>query len=156
MHKVFKNKAQRCSTPLMILILRILIFSITLLHLCNFKCCIDTWLWSFYFKVFHKAITFNDFLFKINRKDSSNCGFCKTFPESIIHVFIANVNMLILFGKKCWGFKISMILIFWSQILIKFLVFRKKTSYLVVLHCPSLICENWKKLWSLLLGWLLM
>ena len=57
------------------------------IHLRNFKCCIDTRLRSFYFKVFHKAIAFNDFLFKINRKDSPNCDFCNKFPESIVHVF---------------------------------------------------------------------
>ena len=57
------------------------------IHLRNFKCCIDTRLRSFYFKVFHKAIAFNDFLFKINRKDSPICDLCKKFPESIIHVF---------------------------------------------------------------------
>ena len=32
---------------------------------------------SFYLKVFHKAITFNDFIFKIIRKDSPNCDFCE-------------------------------------------------------------------------------
>ena len=57
------------------------------IHLRNFKCSIDTKLRSFYFKVFHKAIAFNDFLFKINRKDSPNCNFCKKFPESSIHIF---------------------------------------------------------------------
>ena len=40
-----------------------------------------------YFKVFHKAIAFNEFLFKINIKDSPNCDFCKTITESFIHVF---------------------------------------------------------------------
>ena len=40
------------------------------IHLRNFKCCIETKLRSFYFKIFHTAIAFNDFLFKINRKDS--------------------------------------------------------------------------------------
>ena len=29
----------------------------------------------------------NDFLFKINRRNSSNCDFCDKFPESIIHIF---------------------------------------------------------------------
>ena len=57
------------------------------IHIRNFKCSIDTKLRSFYFKVFHKAIAFNDFLFKIKRKDSPLCDFCKQFPESIIHVF---------------------------------------------------------------------
>ena len=37
-------------------------------------------------KVFHKAIAFNNFLFKINRKDSPNSDFCKNYPESIIHI----------------------------------------------------------------------
>ena len=39
------------------------------------------------FKIFHKAIAFNDFLFKINRRNSPNCNFCDKFPESIIHIF---------------------------------------------------------------------
>ena len=38
-------------------------------------------------KFSHKAIAFNDFLFKINRKDFPICDFCKKFSESIIHVF---------------------------------------------------------------------
>ena len=57
------------------------------IHIRNFKCLIDTRLRSFYFKIFHKAIAFNDFLFKINRKNSPNCDFCDKFPESIIHIF---------------------------------------------------------------------
>ena len=54
-----------------------------------FKCCIETKLRSFYFKIFHKAIPFNDFfLFKINRKASVCHDFCKKKnPEAIIHVF---------------------------------------------------------------------
>ena len=31
------------------------------IHVRNFKCSIDTCLRSFYFKIFHKAIAFNDF-----------------------------------------------------------------------------------------------
>ena len=57
------------------------------IHTRNFKCSVDTRLRSFYFKIFHKAIAFNDFLFKINRKDSPNCAFCDEVPESIIHIF---------------------------------------------------------------------
>ena len=56
-------------------------------HFTNFKCSIDTRLRSFYFKIFHNAIAFNDFLFKINRKDSPNCIFCNNHPETIIHFF---------------------------------------------------------------------
>ena len=33
------------------------------------------------------AIAFNYFLFKIKRKDSPDCVFCKQFPETIIHFF---------------------------------------------------------------------
>ena len=58
------------------------------IHIRNFKCSIDTRLRSFYFKIFHKAIALNDFLFKINRKNSPNCDFCDKFPESIIHIFL--------------------------------------------------------------------
>ena len=43
---------------------------------------------SFYFKVFHKPIAFNDILFKIKRRDSPYCSFCKKVEETIIHVFI--------------------------------------------------------------------
>ena len=59
------------------------------IHIRNFKCSIDrpTRLRSFYFKIFHKAIAFNDFLFKINRRNSPNCDFCDKFPESVIHIF---------------------------------------------------------------------
>ena len=57
------------------------------IHLMNFKCSIDTRLKSFYFKAFHNAIAFNDFLFKINRKDSADCSFCNLYPETIVHFF---------------------------------------------------------------------
>ena len=33
------------------------------IHLRNFKCCIETNLRSFCFKIFHKAIAFDDFLY---------------------------------------------------------------------------------------------
>ena len=58
-----------------------------LVHNVNFMCSIDTRLRSFYFKTFHKAIALNAFLFKIKRKDSPNCSFCGTRPETIIHLF---------------------------------------------------------------------
>ena len=57
------------------------------IHVRNFKCSIYTRLCSFYFTIFHKAIAFNDFLFKINRKNSPDCDFCDKFPECIIHIF---------------------------------------------------------------------
>ena len=58
----------------------------TEIHLRNYKCAIDTRFWAFYFKIFHNSIAFNDFLFKIKRKDSSNCCFCEKYLETMIHV----------------------------------------------------------------------
>ena len=57
-------------------------------HINNFKCTISTRIRSFYFKLFHRAIGLNDFLYKIKRKDSPNCSFCNAAPETYIHLFI--------------------------------------------------------------------
>ena len=57
------------------------------IHTLNFNCTIDTRLRSFYFKIFHNAIAFNAFLYRIKRKNSPNCTFCKKMPETLIHVF---------------------------------------------------------------------
>ena len=57
-------------------------------HMNNFKCSINTRIRSFYLKLFHKAIALNEFLYKIKRKDSPTCSFCKTAPETYIHCFI--------------------------------------------------------------------
>ena len=47
---------------------------------------------------FHKAIAFNDFLFKISQKNSPNCNFCKEIAESSNHVlFIFCFSFLFLF-----------------------------------------------------------
>ena len=56
-------------------------------HYTNFFCTIDTKLRSFYFKIFHKAIALNDFLYKIKSKDSPNCVFCDKSEETIVHLF---------------------------------------------------------------------
>ena len=45
----------------------------------KFKCSITSKLRSFYF--------INDFLFKINRKNSPNCAFCDKVPETTSHIF---------------------------------------------------------------------
>ena len=58
----------------------------TKIHNVNFFCTIDTRLRSFYFKIFHNAIAFNSFLFKIKRRDSPNCNFCNILPETIVHI----------------------------------------------------------------------
>ena len=56
-------------------------------HKNNFFCSINTKLRSFYFRIFHKAIALNDFLYKIKRKESPSCSFCDKEEESIIHLF---------------------------------------------------------------------
>ena len=57
------------------------------IHNTNFLCTIDTKLRSFYFKIFHKAIALNNFLYKIKRKDSPNCSFCNKENETMVHLF---------------------------------------------------------------------
>jgi len=57
------------------------------IHTRNFYCTIETRLRSFYFKFFHNAIAFNNFLYKINRKDSPNCSFCDKVSETSVHIF---------------------------------------------------------------------
>ena len=57
------------------------------IHVRNFRCSIDTRLRSFCFKIFHKAIGFYDFLFKINRQNCPNSDFCDKYPESVTHIF---------------------------------------------------------------------
>ena len=57
------------------------------IHTCNLKCTIESKLRSFYFKVFHTVIAFQDFLFKINQPDSPDCSFCHIKPEAIVHIY---------------------------------------------------------------------
>jgi len=57
------------------------------IHIRNFKCTIETQLRSFYFKLFHRAIAFNNFLFKIGRKESPLCSLCNESPETFVHIF---------------------------------------------------------------------
>ena len=85
---------------------------------------------SFYFKNFHKAIAFNNFLFKINRKDSDFCYFCKKIPRQLF-MFFVNVIMLNLFGMILLKLlKISMTLNFLFQTLKRCLEF----SRIILLH----------------------
>ena len=57
------------------------------IHISNYFFTIDTKLRSFYFKIFHKAIALNQFLYKINRRDSPKCSLCDTGDETMIHLF---------------------------------------------------------------------
>ena len=56
-------------------------------HNTNFFCSIASKYRSFYFKIFHKAIALNDFLFKIKRKNSPNCSLCDKKEETMVHLF---------------------------------------------------------------------
>ena len=56
-------------------------------HCTNFFCTNDTKLRSFYFKIFHKSIGLNEFLFRIKRVESPNCIWCNKNVESLIHLF---------------------------------------------------------------------
>ena len=56
-------------------------------HNANYFCTIDTKMRSFYFKIFHKAIALNTFLFRIKRKDSPNCSLCGKEEETMVHLF---------------------------------------------------------------------
>ena len=69
---------------LMLLMMKLTITDWDEIHVRNLKCSIDTRLRCFCFKIFHKAIAFNDCLFEIDRKNSPNCD---KFPDSIIHIF---------------------------------------------------------------------
>ena len=91
------------------------------IHLRNFKCSISSQLRSF-LKFFHDAIAFNDFLFKINRKNSPNCAFCDKVPETVSHVFVI-VILLNLFGRRLFRLlKPNTTLTLICQPLINFLV----------------------------------
>ena len=46
-----------------------------IIHNNNFTCSIETQLRAFYFKIFHRAICTNKFLYKIGRIDSPFCFF---------------------------------------------------------------------------------
>ena len=78
------------------------------IHITNYFCTIDTKLRSFYFKIFHRAIALNDFLFKIKRKESPNCTLCNKKEETMVHLFcdcekVAPIwhDLLITISQKC-------------------------------------------------------
>ena len=53
----------------------------------SFSCTTDTKLRWFQFRLIHRILGTNLFLFKINKADSNTCTFCKTEEESLIHLF---------------------------------------------------------------------
>ena len=58
---------------------------------CYFKilwrCCKSTYLKNFQYKLLHRIIPTNKFLFLINLKETKYCTFCKTEEETIEHLF---------------------------------------------------------------------
>ena len=78
------------------------------IHKTIFFSTIDTKLRSFYFKIFHRAIALNDFLFKIKRKESHNCTLCNKKEETMVHLFcdcekVAPIwhDLLVTISQKC-------------------------------------------------------
>ena len=51
------------------------------------SCTKDTSLIYFQYKILHRILTTNTFLFKINYNDSPNCSFCNQFQETLTHLF---------------------------------------------------------------------
>ena len=103
------------------------------IHLRNFKCTIESRLRSFYFKIFHRAIAFRDFLFKILKNGLSQCCFCQKVPETIMNVILSN-----LFGWKLIIFFIWILnLIVSCLILEKFLGFLIISFWHILFYVPS-------------------
>ena len=63
-----------------------------------FWCSKETKLWGFQFKLLHRRIATNDFLYKIGIKQSDSCTFCGEPTENLVTYFGA-VNFLTPFGK---------------------------------------------------------
>ena len=50
-------------------------------------CTKSTKLIEFHFKLFHRRLATNNFLFKIKLKENGNCTSCQNAPETLIHLF---------------------------------------------------------------------
>ena len=59
----------------------------SLAYLLAFRCTKSTKLIEFHFKLFHRRLATNNFLFKIKLKENENCTFCQNAPETLIHLF---------------------------------------------------------------------
>ena len=56
-------------------------------YLLALRCTKSTKLIEFHFKLVHRRLATNDFLFKIKLKENRNCTFCQNAPETLIHLF---------------------------------------------------------------------
>ena len=58
----------------------------------------DTTLRWFQYRISHRILATNEYLFKLKLKDSKLCRFCNIKHESVIHLFVA---------EERWGFTIN-------------------------------------------------
>ncbi|XP_021356585.1 uncharacterized protein LOC110452408 [Mizuhopecten yessoensis] len=63
------------------------------IYLTSFLVTIDTKLQNLQFKILHRILTTNSFLYQINVKDEDLCTFCRDAPESIEHLFFNCVKI---------------------------------------------------------------
>ena len=56
-------------------------------YLLALRCTKSTKLIEFHFKLFHRRLATNNFLFKIKLTENENCTFCQNAPETLIHLF---------------------------------------------------------------------
>ena len=103
------------------------------------RCCKDTYLRSFQYKLLHRIIPTNQFLFKIHLKDTKYCSFCKAEEETIEHLFYdcsLSFNFWCLF-RDCV-----------KNIYVDFELDKKKillgsNSYTLLLNLLTLIAKNY-------------
>ena len=87
-------------------------------YIMPFQCTRDTSLLYFQYKILHRVLATNSFLFKIGIADSDTCTFCEQFSETIQHIFfdcektssflsdvhrglLAKTNINVIFDRKC-------------------------------------------------------
>lgn len=58
-----------------------------LIYIIPAKCCNNTKLHWFQYRILHRILATNDFLYKCKIKQNNLCTFCKTLPETIEHLF---------------------------------------------------------------------
>ena len=54
-----------------------------------FKCAIDSKTRNFQFKILHRIIATNDFLYKVDIIDNNLCTFCDLEIETLEHLFLS-------------------------------------------------------------------